>query len=89
LTQRYVTDFVRLTQHASNSTITGLPEMMGGQEYAFVAVGASGTLTWDHDSGVAEATELLLSTGADFAADAVNKSRTFWRDSTTIKWRDK
>jgi hypothetical protein len=89
LTQRYVTDFVRLTQHASNSTITGLPEMMGGQEYTFVAVGASGTLTWDHDSGVTEATELLLSTGADFAADAVNKSRTFWRDSTTIKWRDK
>lgn len=87
LTQRYVTDFVRLTQHGSNSTITGMAQMMGGTKKTFATVGASGTLTWDSDSGVDETTELLIS-GGDYSGDATNAVRSFGWDDVTLKWRN-
>jgi len=84
-----VTDYVRLDPDAANSSLSGMTARAAGVEVFTVNVDAgAATLTYTNNSGVTEANEFLLSTGADFV-DSANKTRTFWYDGTSAKWRDK
>jgi hypothetical protein len=84
-----VTDYVRLDPNASNSSLSGMTARASGVEVFTVNVDAgAATLTYTNNSGVTEADEYLTDTGADFV-DSANKTRAWWYDSTTAKWRNK
>jgi hypothetical protein len=84
-----VTDYVRLDPDAANSSLSGMTARAGGVEVFTVNVDAgAATLTYTNNSGVTEANEYLTDTGADFV-DSANKTRAWWYDSTTAKWRNK
>lgn len=85
-----VTDYVRLDPNASNSSLSGMTARANGVEVITVNVdGGAATLTYTNNSNVTEADEFLTSTGSNIGADSVNKSRQWWYDGTTGKWRDK
>lgn len=77
---------LRLTPHASNSTLTGISAGRSGRSIDIVNVGST-TLTLAHQSASSTAENRLLSvTGVDVILTANQTAKALY-DATTLRWR--